>query len=96
MAWNPGVGQPMVNERFNQMCSEAMVEAKISHNPNPGDPMSSIRVVTFTNFNKSDYVTVREFDGKEHIILPQGTLMIGIQPDRELPTVLKGSKNDNV
>lgn len=96
MPWNPGVGQPMVTERFNEMCHENGVEAKVAHNPNPGNPLSSIRVITFTNYNKLAPVTVREANGKEHMINPLGTLMIGLQPKDELPTVLKGSANDNV
>ncbi|VVB52898.1 Uncharacterised protein [uncultured archaeon] len=100
MGSTPGFGGiKMVTDEFNAMCTLAQVEARVQPMPNPGDPMNSCRLITFTNFSNKDMATVieqgRKTFGKEHIIGPAFTLQIMIGSGDPLPIVLKGSPNEN-
>ncbi len=98
MAFQPGLGRPMVSDEFNAMCTEMKVEARVQPLPNPGDPMQSMRLITLTNFNPKDSVTVTEQNAKRkvHIVGPKGTLQIMVSPTDQLPLIAKGLPNDNV
>ena len=98
MGFQPGLGRPMVSDEFNAMCTEAKVEARVQPMPNPGNPMQSMRLITFTNFNKTEDITIQEQDAKRkvHIVGPKNALTIMVSPNDPLPLVLKGLPNDNV
>lgn len=97
-------GDSLVSDEFNQMCTEARVEARVQAFPNPGNLTKALRLITFRNFNK-ELVTVVQQSNKNtiHYIpaaiqgldgrLTTGELQILIMPDEPLPIVKKGTPN---
>ena len=97
-------GKSLVSDEFNQMCTEAKVEARIQAFPNPGNPEKALRLITFRNFNKEiATVTQQNAQRKVHYIpaamqgidgrLTTGELQMLLQPNEELPIVKKGNPN---
>lgn len=89
-------GRTLVSDEFNAMCTDAKVEARVQPLPNPGNPMQSMRLITFTNFNKLEDVTITEQDAKRkvHIVGPKNALTIMVSPNDPLPLVSKGKPDD--
>lgn len=91
MLYSGAYGKSLVSDDFNQKCLEMHVEARVQSFPNPGDPMHSMRLVTFKNFN-NESVTVIEQNRKQkrHFIPAKGELQIMVAPGEEMPLVQKG------
>jgi hypothetical protein len=98
MLFTGRLGNSLVSDEFNQMCTDARVEARIQAFPNPGDPLKALRLITFKNYNLT-LATVIQQSGKAHQIpaaikgidgrLSVGELQLMIKPDEELPKVKK-------
>jgi hypothetical protein len=86
-------GRSLVSDDFNRICTENRVEAKIQAFPNPGDPLHSMRLITFTNFNNTP-LKIAQLGRKPkiHHLPAKGTLEIMLAPDDPLPEI-KGIEN---
>lgn len=84
-------GRSLVSEDFNSLCTENRIEAKIQAFPNPGDPLRSMRLITFTNYNNEPLTIVQQDRKKTRHLLPaKGTLDIMLSSDEPLPEIQKG------
>lgn len=93
MYTGPG-GRSLVSEDFNRLCTENRVEAKIQAYPNPGNPLRSMRLITFTNFNNEPMTIIQQGTRKKRHLLPaKGTLDIMLAPDEPMPEIQKGLGN---
>jgi hypothetical protein len=87
-------GRSLVSEEFNRLCTEHRVEAKVQASPNPGDPLHSMRLITFTNFNNKSLMIIQKgYRPKSHHLPAKGTLEIMLAPDEPLPEIQQGIEN---
>jgi hypothetical protein len=97
----PGAfGRTLVPDEFNDACTRAGVEARVSPSPNPGDPYHALRMITFKNHNPV-MVKVTQYNKRKSVhfipaaikgpdkIMHQGELIIMLMPNEELPTLEK-------
>lgn len=85
-------GPSLVSDEFNQMCTDAHVEARVRPLANPGDPYNALRVISFRNFG-SKTATVTQFNKRNdvHTIPAKGGIEIMLGPDEPLPYVEEDS-----
>lgn len=83
-------GKTLVSDEFNRVCTDMLVEAKITASPNPGDPFRSMRLVHIHSFNNSVIVVTQKNKKKTTTRIPsKGECDIMLTPDEEMPTIEK-------
>ncbi len=93
-AFPSAFSRSLVSDEFNRLCVQKRVEAKVQAYPNPGDPLRSVRLITFKNFN-NEPITIFQNNRKKTrtVIPPNGEAEIMVMSGEELPDIEHGVIN---
>lgn len=90
MLYSGQAGRSLVSEEFNRLCTDMLVEARVTALPNPGDPYRSMRIIHFHSFNNCVVVITQSDKKKTKTRVPaKGECDIMLSPNEDMPTIEK-------
>lgn len=83
-------GKSLVSEEFNRLCTDMLVEARVTALPNPGDFFKSMRVIHFHSFNNCTVIITQSNKKKTQTRIPaKGECDIMLTSNEDMPTIEK-------